>query len=252
MAAERSGRRDMEEMLALLWRTGQPGSRGPRGTLSVDRIVTAAVDIADADGIAGVSMRRVAERLGVTTMALYRHVPGKDDLLDLMFEAAGGLPDTEKWPEPWRPRLEAFARSFRDRLRARPWMLDIPISGPPMGPNNLAWMEAALAAMAGTGLSEDDKMGVLTLLSGYAHNEARQELSIARAAPRTGLGYEEWGPAYGTLLARIVSDGRYPALSRLVRAGVFDSAAADPDDDFEHGLAFLLDGVEALIHNRRR
>jgi AcrR family transcriptional regulator len=244
-------RRDPEQTLALLWRTKQPGSRGPRGSLSLDRIVRTAVDIADAEGIAGVSMRKVAERLGVTTMSLYRYVPGKDDLLELMFDMASGRPEAADWPEDWRGGLTAYGNAMWHVLRSRPWMLDIPLNGPPMGPNNLMWMEAALAAMDDTGLPSGEKVGVLMILSGYVMNEARMEISMARAAPSTGVSYEEWGRVYGEMLAKVVADGRFPTLARVVADGAFDDERSGPEEDFAYGLNFLLDGVDALIRTRR-
>ncbi|MGP3967946.1 TetR/AcrR family transcriptional regulator [Streptomyces sp. 6N223] len=248
---QRPARRDPEQTLALLWRTKQPGSRGPRGSLSLDRIVRTAIEIADAEGIAGVSMRKVAERLGVTTMSLYRYVPGKDDLLDLMFDMASGRPDTSDWPDDWRGGLTAYAHATWHVLRAKPWMLDIPLNGPPMGPNNLGWMEAALATMDDTGLPGEEMVGVLMILSGYVLNEARQEVSLARAAPRTGVSYEEWGRVYGEMLSKAVADGRYPTLARIVAEGAFGDGRSGPEEDFDYGLRFLLDGVEALINARR-
>jgi AcrR family transcriptional regulator len=242
-----TARRDPEETLALLWRTKQPGSRGPRGSLSLDRIVTTAVEIADAEGIGGVSMRKVAERLGVTTMSLYRYVPGKDELLDLMFDMACGLPDTTDWPDDWRGGLSAYGHAMWNVLRDRPWLLDIPLNGPPMGPNNLGWMEAALSSMDETGLGADEMIGVLIILSGYVMNEARQEVSMIRAAPRTGVSYEEWGRVYGQMLAKVVTDGRYPTLAKVVAAGAFADDRSSAEEDFAYGLNFLLDGVEALI-----
>ncbi|WP_326597033.1 TetR/AcrR family transcriptional regulator [Streptomyces sp. NBC_01803] len=243
--------RDLQATVDLLWRTKAPGSRGPRGSLTLDGIVATAVEIADADGIAAVSMRKVAERLGVTTMSLYRYVPGKDDLLDLMFEMASGRPDTTTWPEGWRARLTAYAHACRALFLHRPWMLDIPISGPPMGPNNLAWMEAVLASLNDTGLREDDMLGVLMLLTGYVMNEARQEVAMTRAAPRTGVSYSEWDAVYARLLTRVTSaDDSYPTLSRMVRAGALGPTGTTADDNFAYGVKFILDGVEALIHTR--
>ncbi|MGP4113969.1 TetR/AcrR family transcriptional regulator [Streptomyces sp. 4N509B] len=244
-------RRDLEETLALLWRTKQPGRRGPRGSLTLDQIVGTAIDIANAEGVAGVSMRKVAERLGVTTMSLYRYVPGKDDLLDLMFDMAAGLPDTSDWPSDWRGALAAYARAMRELLRSRSWMLDIPLNGPPMGPNDLAWMEAGLAPLADGGLTEGEMVGVLMLLTGYVMNEVRQEVSMTRAAPQTGVTYEEWGRVYNAMLAKVVADGQHPTLARLVAAGAFEDDPAGPDADFEYGLSFLLDGIEALVRERR-
>ncbi|RBM09002.1 TetR/AcrR family transcriptional regulator [Streptomyces sp. PT12] len=251
MTDQRQARRDLQASVDLLWRTKGPGRRGPRGTLTVDRIVQTAIDVADADGLAGVSMRKVAERLGVTTMSLYRYIPGKDDLVDLMFEMATGHPDTSDWPDDWRGRLTAYARECRTMLLQRPWMIDVPIGSPPMGPNNLAWMEAVLASLDGSGLGQDDMVGVLLLLTNYVLSEVRQEITMSRAAPRTGVTYEEWGEIYGELLARVVGSGRYPALARVVEAGVFGPESVGAEEDFAYGLDFILDGIEALIRERR-
>lgn len=251
MAGERAAKTYLEQTIELLWRTKQPGTRGPRSSLTLDQVVSTAIGIADAEGLAAVTMRRVADALGVTTMSLYRYVPGKEDLVGLMMDAASEPPDTGGWPTDWRGRLTAWARGQRAILQRRPWLLDIPISGPPVGPNSLTWMEAALAAMVDTDLHEDDMMGVLSILTGYILTESRQELTMGRAAPRTGVTPAEWNRAYGSALRRVAGAERFPTVARVVDAGVFDEEQQGPDVDFEYGLSFLLDGVAALIHTRR-
>ncbi|WP_052852432.1 TetR/AcrR family transcriptional regulator [Streptomyces avicenniae] len=247
MATEpKGGGRDPQYLLDLLWRTRPPGTRGPRGSLTLDQIVGAAVEIADAEGVEGVSMRKVAEKVGVTTMSLYRYVPSKDDLLDLMFEMGTGMPDTSDWPDDWYGRIESYALDVRRVMIARPWMIDIPISGPPMGPNNIAWMEAVLASLSDTPLSEDDKLGVLMVVSGFVLNEVSQEVSVTRAAPRTGVGYMEWGMAYQRMLEKVTDNPDYPALSRLVKSGAFADDRSTAEEDFLYGLRFILDGITAL------
>ncbi|AKG43227.1 TetR/AcrR family transcriptional regulator [Streptomyces xiamenensis] len=246
-----AARRDPEHTADLLWRRQRPGSRGPRGSLTVDQIVDTAVELADAEGMAGVTMGKVAKRLGVTTMSLYRYIPGKDDLVDLMFEQATGRPETTDWPTEWRARVRAFSHAQYQVLMARPWLLDVPIGTPPMGPNNVAWMEAGLSAMEPTPLTPEDRMGVLSVISGYALTEARQAEVVRRAAPSTGLTYTEWGAAYHQVLARVVEEGRYPALSAIVEAGVFADDRTTPEEEFFYGLDFILDGVEALMEKRR-
>ncbi|GAA2375273.1 TetR/AcrR family transcriptional regulator [Streptomyces sp. XM4011] len=244
-------RRDLERTADLLWRRQRPGSRGPRGSLTVDQIVGTAVELADAEGMAGVTMGKVAKRLGVTTMSLYRYIPGKDDLVDLMMDMATGRPDTTEWPAPWRPRIRAFSRAQYETLIGRPWLLEIPIGTPPMGPNNITWLEAGLAAMEGTPLTPEDRMGVVSVVSGYALTEARQTQVIRRAEPATGVSYGDWGSVYHKVLARVVAEGEYPALSRIVAEGVFEDDRSTPEEEFAYGLDFLLDGVEALMEKRR-
>ncbi|WP_165987196.1 TetR/AcrR family transcriptional regulator [Streptomyces sp. YIM 98790] len=250
MADGRAPRRGPEYTLDLLWRARRPGSRGPRGSLTLDQIVRTAMEIADAEGIAGLSMRKVAERLGMTTMSLYRYIPGKDELLELMFDAASGRPDSGSWPDDWRGGLAAFARGSRAALLARPWSMDIPVSGPPMGPNNLAWMEAGLSRMNGTPLTEEDMIGVLMVLSGFVLGQTRLERSVDQAVSRTGVSYDELGRVYGRLMAKVAVDGRFPTLARIIRAGVFESEQQSAEGDFEYGLEFILDGVAVMIRNR--
>ncbi|MFI7278154.1 TetR/AcrR family transcriptional regulator [Streptomyces sp. NPDC049879] len=251
MATEpKGGGRDPQYLLDLLWRRQRPGTRGPRGSLTLDQIVGAAIEIADAEGIDGVSMRKVAQKVGVTTMSLYRYVPGKDDLLDLMFEMGTGRPDTSGWPDDWYGRLLAYGKDVRRLMVARPWMIDIPISGPPMGPNNIAWMEVLLASLSDTPMSEETKLGVLMVVSGFVLSEVRQEVSMLRATPRTGMDYMEWGEAYQRMLETVVHDPAYPALSRLVRSGVFADDRSSAEEDFLYNLRFVLDGIAALLERR--
>lgn len=249
MAAAQPPSRDPERTLDLLWGTREAPRRGPRGSLSVGRIVEKAVEIADADGLEAVTMRRVAEQLDVTTMSLYRYVPGKDDLCELMSDHASPPPETGDWPEEWRPRLHAYAQAMRDLYRARPWMLDISISGPPLGPNTLAWTEVGLAALDGSGLSEQDMVTALSLISGYVRYDAILELGLVRAEPRTGVTPEQWGAAYSQALGRVVKDSRFPTLARIVQKETF-SGAGSLDDDFEAGLHCVLEGVAALMRGR--
>ncbi|GAB2899942.1 TetR/AcrR family transcriptional regulator [Streptomyces mayteni] len=250
MAGERGSGRDPAYLIDLLWRTRPPGSRGPRGSLSLDRVVAAAVEIADAEGITGVSMRRVAERLGVTTMSLYNYVPSKDDLLDLMFDMAVGVPDPTDWPADWRGGLTAFAKAQREVLLARTWMLDVPISAPPMGPNSLAWMEAALSTMADTSLTEGDMMGVLSILSGHVLNEVRLQITMERATPRLGVEYADWNVLYGRMLTRAAASGRYPTVARVAARAFTEEASDGPDADFAYGVDYVLDGAATLMRVR--
>ncbi|MQS09091.1 TetR/AcrR family transcriptional regulator [Streptomyces alkaliphilus] len=251
MGSPGTGGRGPAHTLDLLWGTVRPGRRGPRGGLSVEAVVRAAMDLADTEGLAAVSMRRVAESLDVTTMSLYRYVPGKDDLCDLMLDAASGTPETADWPDDWRGALEHLARDMRALFRRRPWVLEIPLSGPPLGPNNLAWMEAGLAAMRDTALDTGERIRLLMLLTGHVRSEGQRDLSMERAGARTGVAPREWGRVYGEMLGRVLADERFPTLARHVREGMFDSPPnADPEEDFEAGLALLLDGVEAILARR--
>ncbi len=249
MANKSSARRTFE----LLWGLREQPTRGPKPSLSVEQIVRVAIEIADAEGLGAVSMRRVAERLGVTTMSLYRYVPSKNDLLELMLDAiASPWPDPAEMPDNWRDALHLWAHRNMAVYREHPWLIEYAFSHPPFGPNNIRWMEYALQAMLPTGLSPDDMMGVLIILTGYVRSEASQEFALRQGARTTGVEPEEWGQVYAEMLRRVINDVDFPALARVVAAGVFDDGDEGPDEDFEYGLRFVLDGVEALIKSRQR
>ncbi|AYY13283.1 TetR/AcrR family transcriptional regulator [Actinobacteria bacterium YIM 96077] len=218
------------------------------------KIVQTAVEIADAEGLTAVSMRRVADELGFTPMSLYRYVPSKDDLLELMQDAAAALPPgvtLADMPGGWREGTRWWARQTLAMFRHHPWFLDIPLSRPPMGPNHVRWMESFLGAYADTGLSHGEMMGVLQLVSTYTLSAGRIELNLTQASSQTGVAPDEWDPIYGQLLAKVIDPAELPMLARTLRSGVFDTEGTDPADDVEFGLEIILDGVEALIRRRQ-
>lgn len=240
---------DLPAEVALLWGLNEVPRRGPKPSLTIGDLTRAAVEVADAEGLAAVSMARVAAQLGNATMALYRHVKSKDELLLLMSDAA--LEDPPDLPEDgdWREGLTLWARELLIVIRRHPWLGQIPITGPPVGPRNLAWFDRALDALSNTGLDEEDKVGVVMGLLTYVHGEIRLSLELA-------AGYAEnpdaFGRQYGIALARVVDPRRFPALSRVVAAGVFDAeslydADAHTDPGFDLGLTLYLDGLAAFI-----
>ncbi|HET6549616.1 MAG TPA: TetR/AcrR family transcriptional regulator, partial [Solirubrobacter sp.] len=196
--------------------------------LTVDRVVGAAIELADADGLAAVSMARVAERLGFTPMSLYRHVSGKDELVRRMLDAALGTPSPFA-VDGWRARLEAWARGLLAVLDRHPWGIDIPITGMLGTRAQLAWLDRGLEAFADTALGEDEKAGVVLLLNGYVFWTARLRFQV---------------PDEGDL--PVVPEGfdltDYPSLARAVESGIFEDDTTR-EEDFEFGLESVLDGV---------
>lgn len=235
--------------LRAAWGLRPSPGRGPRPALSLGRIVEAAVGVASADGIDAVAMTRVAAELGVGTMSLYRHVEGKDQLLALMADSAFDPPPAPPGPrERWRSSLSRWARQHLAVLRRHPWVLRIPISGPPILPNQVRWFEHGLSCLAATGLSEGDRLGVLQLVSGFVRNEATMEADLARAAARQGATGGGMA-SYGQLLGALVDPHRFPSIARLLEARVFEGPDV-PDASFEFGLERVLDGVAALVAAR--
>ena len=224
----------MQEGLDRLWNE-RPRRRERRGGLSVEAIVAAAIELADGDGLEAVSMARIAERLGFTPMALYRHVSGKDELLVLMQDAAVGPPPEWEGLDGWRPQLERWCTDLLGVFHRHPWWIHIPISPPPPTPSQMAWLERGLQALADTPLHEGDKAAVMLMLNGLVTWEARLAHELTPDAERV----------YADVIRGLVGDERFPALSRAAEAGIFEDQSRETDFAFSLGLA--LDGVERLI-----
>ncbi|MBB6171676.1 AcrR family transcriptional regulator [Nocardiopsis mwathae] len=208
------------------------------------------MELADTEGVAAVSMRRLAERLGYTTMALYRHVPGKAELLALMRDEVLGEsaaePGAVRRATGWRAELEAWAREGMALHERHPWLAETGDARQVPGPNAVAGFEHGLSIVAQTGLPPAQVVAAVNLVGGFVESTARQAAAAARAQERTGVSDEEWWSGRDSLFAHL--DHRYPTLNRLYREGAYDA----PPDPFEFGLQRVLDGVEALICDERR
>jgi len=230
------------------WGLRSRPKRGPKPGLGLDQIVGAAVRVAAREGLAAVSMSRVARELGSAPMSLYRYVTAKDELLALMVDAVlGPPPDATAEDEGWRGGLSRWAWGYHAVLRRHPWVLRIPISGPAITPNQTGWLEDGLRSLRGTGLAEGEKLSVMLLLSGYVRNEATLMADIGAGA--SAAGTEEIMPAWAGQLRRLTDPKRFPALHAALASEVF-TRDDDPDDEFTFGLERLLDGVDALVRRR--
>jgi AcrR family transcriptional regulator len=227
--------------IELAWGRRQRPTRGPRPGLTLDRIVAAGIKVAMTEGIGALSMTRVATELGVGTMSLYRYVAAKDELLTLMVDSALGAPPPAPPDEDWRAGLTRWAVAVRGAYQRHPWALRVPISAPPLGPNNVAWLENALRALRETPLSEQQKLSTVLLVSGFVRNDVTLDLDLA-----AGAGGEQVMPTYARMLGALIEGGDFPALADAVASGAL-SDEDDPDSEFEFGLERILDGVAALI-----
>ena len=238
--------------MALLWGVQRRPSRGPKPRFTVTGITAAAIELADAEGLDAVSMRRVAERLGTTAMALYSYVPGKAELLDLMVDrVCGELAARPYAADGWRARLEQVARENRALYLRHPWLLQIARSRPVLGPGGMAKWEHELAAVADLGLTEIEMDLVVALVLDYVHGAVRVAVEMAQAVRRTGRTERQWWEAHAPLPAQVYDPERFPLVTRVRAAtGAAYQAAADPDRAFEFGLARLLDGIGAFLAAR--
>jgi AcrR family transcriptional regulator len=252
MPTEYSGRGEPARSIELLWGTRERSGRGPKPGLSVERLVAAAIEIADAEGLERLSMRRVAERVGAGTMSLYRYVPGKAELLDLMVDRACAETGRDDAGGGWRARLEHIARENRRLYERHPWLAHVFPGRPPLGPGVIAKYDRELGAVEGIGLTDVEMDSVLTLVLDYVRAAALGISETAAAPQRTGQTDDEWWTALAPALARVYDPERYPLATRVGRAATEHyQAAHDPEHAFEFGLARLLDGVEAFVEGRR-
>jgi AcrR family transcriptional regulator len=221
--------------------------RGPRPGLSLERIVQAGVQVAAAEGLSAVSMGRVATELGTGPMSLYRYVASKDELLALMADAVYGPPPAALTAgENWRDGLRRWAVQMRRQYQQHPWTLQIPISGLPIRPNDVAWFENGLAALIDTALPEESKSSVILLVSGYVRNNATIEADVEAAMRASGQPPDVWMSSYARNLTRLADPQRFPAIARFIASGVFERFDP-PDAEFNFGLDRILDGIGLLV-----
>ncbi len=249
---------DPGRSMRLLWRLEFGRNRGPKPKLRLDDIVTAAVEIADAEGLGAVSMRRIAERLGVGPMTLYTYIPAKSDLLDLMFDRTVGEEHVEI-PEGagWREGLEAIARGQWEIHRRHRWFSELPWTRVPLGPNILDAYERAVSVVAGIGLSGKEMTEVLTLVTSYVNGAARLAVEAATLPFTTSMDDEAWWAGVAPVLEAIWDPTRFPTLTSPEMAHAWDQPNVEHDyflaealASFEFGLARVLDGIEAYVERR--
>ncbi|MPZ79616.1 MAG: TetR family transcriptional regulator [Actinophytocola sp.] len=234
----------------LAWGVRARPTKGPKAALSLERVVAAGVTVAAAEGIGAVSMSRVAKELGTSAMALYRYVSAKDELLALMVDAALGPMPQVAGDDGWRPGLERWSWAELAAYRRHLWVLQVPISGPPVTPNTITFLEQGLRCLAGTPLHPGEKMSVILTLTSYTRSWAMLSAQIDAALSSgdpTAIGILA---NYGKILGALTDPAEFPALREVLDAEVFEPAEELPDEDFVFGLARLLDGIAVLIDGR--
>lgn len=224
----------------LLWGTRHSPSRGPKPAMSVERITDAAIAIADAEGIAAVSMQRIAADLGFTKMALYRYVPGKAELVALMIDTAVGEPPVLDPSGGWRTGLTEWAAHLLHGSQRHPWLLGVTVGPRILGPCEVGWIENALVALDGTGLDGGERIDAVAVVAGHIRAIAQQ--SAGTDHPDAELS----GP-----LAELMRDhgDRYPALTAALTESVEHGGQ---DNALDFGLHRILDGLGLLIAARTR
>jgi AcrR family transcriptional regulator len=238
---------DLPRALQVLWGRSTARRRGNQ-TLNLERIVAAAIELADEEGIAALSMARLAGRLGSAPMSLYRHVSSKDELQTFMIEQAVGEPPFARIANvDWRTGLAHWARRLHGVYLRHPWILQVTTSAPPLEPGQLSWLECGLQALSDTGLSPRDRLDTALLLVYYTRGEAQLAIGSAASVRQTGLSEQDNNARYGRTLARLVDPEQFPELVELVAAGAFAPAGTGTRSSFDYGLDRILDGIAARV-----
>lgn len=254
MAPARNTRANQVTSLELLWGTRSQPSREPRPGLSVEKIAATVIEIADEEGIEAVSMKRIAGRLGYTAMSLYRHVPGKEQLIDISYDIALGQPSpAEDSTGDWRTEVNGWVRDVLAVYTSHPWLSRITTSTPPLGPNQLAWFDALLRPLSGLGLGEDEMVHLVIFIAGTVRDLARTSVDLAKGTEQAGVSVEEMGEGYALAMKRLADSSDFPALFKLFSAGTFEPGETPYNDimpSLDFGLQRLLDGVETYVRSR--
>lgn len=243
---------DKKRVAAPIWTEPEPGRR--RTKVTREQIAQAAFAIADSEGIEAVSMRRVADELGVGTMTLYYYVRTKDDLLSLMDDALMGetLIPADKLPAGWRDAIIAVARASRDAFIRHPWSLQMVGFG--IGPNGMRHMEQSMRAVSSLPLDRDGQMELLAIVDDFVFGHALRmsdSLIDAFADPRAARSIMKFTTSQ-------VATGEFPMIDGLIGDGdpvqAFSKIAEWMSDEsrFDRGLEAILDGFEARIARKKK
>ena len=223
-----------------VWDRPEPPTRPV--PLDRERIVAAAIALADEAGLDAVSLRKVAARLNAGPMRLYGYISTKQELLDLMVDEIYAEVLPEEQPGEWRQALRILAHRTRQTALRHEWLADLLGGRPALGPHGLAVTEATLAAL--DGLADlSTVMRAVETVSAYVTGAIRREIANLRAERATGLSKRDWQRASGPHVTRMLATGRFPALARAV----YDGTDVDAATSFETGLDWVLDAVAAKL-----
>jgi AcrR family transcriptional regulator len=223
-------------MAQSIWLRQERAGRGPAPEHSRAQLAATGVAIADEGGLAGVSMRRVAARIGTGAASLYRYVENRDELLELMVDAVVGELELPHRPSgDWPRDLVDLAHRLRGLYHRHPWMIDIAPGRAGLGPHAVDVLEYALASMAALDAPAQAKMEAFAMLNGFVVLAVRTEIAV-------GGSTAAWQAAQAEFLAAVVSAGSHPHL-----AAAFATQAAGPgggdDDLIDRVLPRMLAGL---------
>ena len=206
-------------------------------------LISVAMDTADQKGLDAVSMRNVAAALGAGTMSVYRYVSGKDDLLDLILDAAyGEIPLPRLAGLDWQDRLTRVAMDSRRALKTHSWLAPLMSSRPTLGPNYLRWFEYLLAATASPHRDIKTQVRMIGTLWSFVSGFVAYELAEIEANRTHKLTETKKRQLARPYVNQVLATGEYPYLAQFVKCG----GGKPTDDDFREGLRAVLTGIASL------
>ena len=218
--------------------SADPGTASPRPPLTRQRVLEAALALADRGGIESLSMRKLAQELGVEAMSLYHHVANKDEILDGLVDIVFGEIALPSGPD-WRSAMRQRAVSAREALRRHPWATPLMESRATPGPANLGHHDAVLGVLRGAGFPVELTAHAYSLLDAYIYGFALQEASLPFSTP------EETAEVASSIMAEMAA-GAYPHLTELTVEHVLQPGY-DYGHEFRFVLELLLDGLERAL-----
>jgi AcrR family transcriptional regulator len=232
-----------------IWLREPRRKQGQHPLLSRGHIVRAAIDIADMEGIQALSIRHVAAKLGVSTMALYWYVESKEDVLDLMVDTVYAEITFSQLPsESWRTDCMMLATQVRKVMRSHPWLASLSSNRPLLGPNALKLHECLLATLSALALDKSMTLAIAEMIGVYVRGFVQKELGESEARRRSGLSEEEWRVSVAPYIQKqVVESPHYPQLAQYF----LHAQEWDDDKRFMFGLTCLLDGVVTQVLQAR-
>ena len=236
---------------SVIWMRPLRGGRGPQPSRDRETMARIAIAIADNEGIAAVSMRRIAAELGTGTSALYRYFARKDDLLNLMVD--GALAGDE-FPSSanWRANMREAAHGLRMRFKDHPWLCSALAGKPTLGPNRMRALERSLSQLEVTGLGLSERLVLIDTVTSYVRGFVASEVADVAARAQAGLSDEQWDSDQAEYVESLKNSGKYPLsavlLSELGRTNSKDRQG----EGFSAGLDIILDGIQVRLDSRRR
>jgi AcrR family transcriptional regulator len=233
-----------------IWMRPERPAYGPKPAYSRTQITETAIRIADAEGLEAATMRRIAAEIGAGAMSLYRYVPSRDDLVELMADRVMGEIDVTGMPSgDWRADLTRYSDGLRAMWLRHPWIATGQRSLPSFGPNQLVLIERLMGALDAF-VSIDENLALTAMLNSYIEGTVREEISSAREFRRSGLSESEWMARSYPYVDQLVKSGRYPIFTKIVMQARRPHLSRD--DQFRHGLQRVLDCIAAALPSNDR